>query len=437
MALRKVIFWLHLVAGLVAGLVIGIMSFTGVALAYEKEIVAWAERGAQRVEVPAAGTPRLPLEELMRRVRESRPDFQPVSVVVKSDPGAAVGFSLGRAGAVYADPYTGEVRTPEPTAWRGFMSAMVSWHRYVALSGDSRATGKAITGACNAAFLVLGLTGIYLWWPRLWSFAALKGVAYFNFKFRGKARDWSWHNVIGIWSVVPIVVMTATALPISYRWAGDLLNQLNGPAATPAPGPGAEAAVALPAPSEGARPLGHEALLASVQQQLPGWKQITLNLGGGPGAGPGGPPRAEGQAAAPAPGGGSGREGGPAAGSRSEGPARGGNGLRPVAFSVREADSWPRTATTTLALNPYTGEVLRREGYADLPLGRQIRSWTRFLHTGEALGPIGQAVAGLGSLGGVFLMWTGFALSWRRFFGRNRRPDAAGLPDRPRTATVS
>ena len=42
--LRPVVFWLHLVAGVVAGATIAIMSFTGVALAFEKEIIAWAER---------------------------------------------------------------------------------------------------------------------------------------------------------------------------------------------------------------------------------------------------------------------------------------------------------------------------------------------------------------------------------------------------------
>ena len=46
---RRVIFWMHLVAGLTAGIVIGIICLTGTALAFENEIVAWAERDARRV----------------------------------------------------------------------------------------------------------------------------------------------------------------------------------------------------------------------------------------------------------------------------------------------------------------------------------------------------------------------------------------------------
>ena len=48
---RKILFWLHLIAGVVAGVIIFIMSATGVALAFEKEIIAWAERDVRRVTV--------------------------------------------------------------------------------------------------------------------------------------------------------------------------------------------------------------------------------------------------------------------------------------------------------------------------------------------------------------------------------------------------
>lgn len=394
MTLRKFIFWLHLVAGLVAGIVILVMSATGAALAYEKEVIAWAERDAQRVTAPT-GVSQLPIDELIARARAARPDFQPTSVIVKSDPGAAVTLSLGRSGALYVNPYTGDVRSPEPTAWRSFMSTMVAWHRYIALSGDNRALGKAITGACNAAFLVLGVTGLYLWWPRTWSKRALGAITTMRFNLRGKARDFNWHNAVGLWSAIPIIIMSATALPISYAWAGNLLNKLNGPDATPPAGP-----ITLPPPAPGAKRLAYQPLLSAVQQQVPAWKQITLNLGG-PAAGGGRQP----------------------------------GGIQPVTFSVREANRWPRTATTTLALDPFTGETVRREGYEDLPLGRQVRAWTRYLHTGEALGPLGQGIAGLGSLGGVLLVWTGFTLSWRRFFGRRTAVHAEkGGPQENETA---
>jgi uncharacterized iron-regulated membrane protein len=66
------------------------------------------------------------------------------------------------------------------------------------------------------------------------------------------------------------------------------------------------------------------------------------------------------------------------------------------------------------------------ETFADLEAGRQWRSWVRFVHTGEYYGVAGQTVAGLASLGGAFLVWTGIALSLRRFTAwRERRSKPA------------
>jgi uncharacterized iron-regulated membrane protein len=81
---------------------------------------------------------------------------------------------------------------------------------------------------------------------------------------------------------------------------------------------------------------------------------------------------------------------------------------------VKERGAWPLFAITQLTLDPFTGGVLRQENFTDYNLGRKIRSWTRFLHTGEALGWAGQTVAAMASFGGVVLVWTGLALACRR-----------------------
>ncbi len=44
----------------------------------------------------------------------------------------------------------------------------------------------------------------------------------------------------------------------------------------------------------------------------------------------------------------------------------------------------------------------------------KARGWLRFAHTGELGGLTGQIIAGIGCLGGVFLVYTGFALAVRR-----------------------
>src|SRR5688572_20433385 len=110
MRFRQITFWLHLIAGLIAGVVILIMSATGVALAFEKEIIAWAERDVRRVAPPQAGTQRLGLDELLNTLREQRPGGRPSTIILDSDASAAVLIGFGRTNTFYVDPYTGAVR---------------------------------------------------------------------------------------------------------------------------------------------------------------------------------------------------------------------------------------------------------------------------------------------------------------------------------------
>lgn len=57
------------------------------------------------------------------------------------------------------------------------------------------------------------------------------------------------------------------------------------------------------------------------------------------------------------------------------------------------------------------------EDFSRLNQGRQLRMLARWLHTGELFGMVGQTVAAFSTLAAILLVWTGFALAWRRFFG--------------------
>jgi len=432
MNFRKITFWLHLLAGLIAGVVILIMSVTGAALAFEKDLIAWAERDVRRVEAPA-GAARLSLEELLANAQKLKPGERPSNITLDADPNVALLVSFGRTNAFYMNPYTGEVRDQPSPGMRAFMQVMIEWHRYLGGHDEKRALGKAITGACNAAFLFLAVSGLYLWWPRQWTRQALSAVGLMNFKLSGKARDWNWHNAVGLWTAPVLIVLTATAMPISYQWAGNLIYKLTGsPVPTPGGPPGAASpAVELPTPPEGAKPLGLAAMFEVAQKEFPNWKQISQRA-----TGPGGGQRTV--AAGFQPGGknvdesGRGKKSG-----RNESPDANPDGKmpsskagrmpastgerrapQPVTLAVIERGQWPLFSSTQLTLDPFTGAVLRKEGFGDQNLGRQVRSWTRFLHTGEALGFVGKAVAGLASAAAALLVWTGFALAWRRFFPR-------------------
>jgi uncharacterized iron-regulated membrane protein len=325
----------------------------------------------------------------------------------------------GRSEGVYVNPYTGEVREQGAQGWRSFFHTMEEWHRWLATSGDNRPVGKAITGVSNAAFLFLALSGLYLWWPRKWTLRAMRPTLWFRSGLKGKARDFNWHNTIGFWSLPVLIVLTTTGMVISYKWASDLVFKLTGNEPPVAQGPAAAPPVKVPTPPEGAKPIGLEPLFAEARKQVPAFETITVRLGGGQR-----PNAPQGQAQGPQ-----------GQGPQGQGPqAQAPQGPQALTFAIREQGAWPLFAAAQVSMDPFTGQVLRRETFADYNLGRKARSWMRFLHTGEALGWIGQLLAAVASLGGVLLVWTGFALSWRRFFP-SRRPSTDAVE--PETAEAA
>jgi uncharacterized iron-regulated membrane protein len=127
----KLVFWLHLIAGAVTGLVILQASVTGVLLMYERQLVAWAERGPLQTDPPA--TPALTPSTLLARAHDQRPGLPPaVTLVFRRDPREPAEIQLGREGSVYLNAYTGEIAGTSHAGLRGFFQQVTGWHRWFA-----------------------------------------------------------------------------------------------------------------------------------------------------------------------------------------------------------------------------------------------------------------------------------------------------------------
>jgi uncharacterized iron-regulated membrane protein len=400
-SIRTVLFWFHLAAGITAGGVVLIMSATGVALTYEKQVLEWADRGAWSAP-PSSGAARLSPETLLARVRETQPEAAPTTLTLHADAAAPATVTMAGQRALLVDPYTGDVIGPPPSRLRSFFRAMTSWHRWLAAGGEGRATGKAITGAANLAFLFLVVSGIYIWVPRLWSRTQFRNVLWFRRGVQGRARDFNWHNVIGIWSAVPLALVVLGAVPISYPWANNLVYRLVGeeppaPAQARPAGPpenaGRDGIQGQARQQDAAAPIaapdftGIDRAYAVALEQSPEWRAVSIRI--------------------------------PNAAQRS------------VSLTIDKGYGGQPQKRGTLTVTR-AGDVERWETFADLSAGRRLRSWLRFVHTGEYYGLTGQTIAGLVSAGGVGLVWTGLALAVRRFANwlANRSRQRGAAPTR-------
>ena len=177
-AFRTALFWLHLAAGVAAGLVILVMSATGAVLAFKPQILNQVDRKVRFVE--PAGTPRLAPSQVLAAAQAIRPDVQPATLVLDRDPSAAAAVGFGRDGTLYVNP------TPAPSSAQGSAGAQQLFrttedlHRWLSLGGENRDTGRSLTGASNLAFLALAVSGLFLWWPHKWLPQHVNAILFFQ-----------------------------------------------------------------------------------------------------------------------------------------------------------------------------------------------------------------------------------------------------------------
>jgi uncharacterized iron-regulated membrane protein len=363
-AFRKILFWMHLIAGLTAGVIVFIMCVTGALLSFERQVIEYSEKEV-RYAAAADGSSVLSPQLVIDKLREARPDAKPTAMSRPNEPGATWAFNLGREGYLYLDPYTGAIAGEGNRSVRNVMSELRNWHRYLALSGDGRPWGKAITGASNLLFLFLAISGIYIWFPRQLRWSSIRPVIWFKRGLRGKSRNFNWHNTIGFWTSLFLIVFTLTATVISYQWASNLLYTLTGNE--------------VPAQQQQSNnrqtekpyeyPPDIDAAWATAQTHAPGWKSISLRL-----------------------------------------PVEKDSAV----FTIDEGIYWNIFGRSTLNVDAGTGAVSKWEPYGEQNSARQLRSWFRFTHTGETGGIIGQVIGFIACVGGAFLVWTGFSLALRR-----------------------
>lgn len=371
MKLRKLIFWLHLTAGVFAAIVVFIMSITGVALTYQKQMTEWADRSYWPAPPEPGATP-LPLDTLLSKVKEAVPDAKPSNIILYSEPGSPAVVTVSQGKNAIVDRYTGEITGEGSAAIRSFFSTMTAWHRYVGAAGESRPIGKAITGASNLAFLFIVISGIYIWWPRSWTRQSLRSVTWFRTGVRGRARDFNWHNVFGFWTAIPLFFVVISATVISYPWATALVYRI-----TNTEQPRNEARSNAASGADNIDPSGIDGLVARAEQQAPGWRTLNFRL----------PASSEKQ----------------------------------ITFNIDKGWGGQPQHRSTVVLERATGEVARAQRFADQNTGQRARSWMRFVHTGEFYGLTGQTIAGIASAAACMLVITGLSLSVRRFLAWVKR----------------
>lgn len=379
MTTRRILFWSHLIVGCLFGIFTAFMAGTGSIMSFQRLSFAWAERGIH--VSPGAGHRALPIEDLVRRAQTAE-NGPPPSITVSSDPSAPVTFHTGRFTVLYMDPYTGAALGHGSVGIRRFFATVEGLHRWFGAYGKLRQPARSFKAAVNLGLLFLLVTGFMLWLPKTFSRKYLRPIVWPRRGLKSKAKNWNWHNSVGIWCLLPLSIMVLTGAVLSYEWANNLLFRATGNLPSP-PDHVFNRAGATRVLRGSTR---WEPLMARAKSQVREWRTITMDI-------PDDPDEAASTAI--------------------------------VGFTIDVGNGVEVNKQSRLVLREATGDVVEWTPFASENLGQQLRALARWTHTGESAGIAGQTTALCASLGMLLLVWTGFSLvvnrlnSWK---GRSRRP---------------
>lgn len=403
--IRKVVFRLHLSVAAAVGAFVLTLAATGVILSLEETVTGLAER---RHFVPAAEAAPLPPAALVQAAESwgavRGTPLTATSLRYRPDPRAPVRVDAGRELHLYVDPYRADVLGRGPGRIDRFFTFVHDLHRWLAVPSGSVRRARAVTGAVNLAFLFLLVTGPFLWLPTRFTKRALANILLFQRGARGAWRDLNLHQVIGIWTVIPLIAIAVTGMVTSYPAVADRVYPVVGRAV---PGRewggghgGREAGAGSTREADAAQEAGAgaqvlreeqpahnlEGALRAGRDWVPNWRSLTLIL----------PRIAD----------------------------------RELRIEIRDGGNGQPHKKGMLTVDAATGDPRAWETFADETAGRRAQEFLRYAHTGEYWGVTGRLIAGLCSLAAAAMVWTGLALAFRRLrrWVTLRRTRAAGGP---------
>lgn len=365
---KRIVFQLHWLFGITAGLVLALMGVTGAAYSFQDELMRAINPDVLQVEVrdsgvlsPAVLVPKLEAASQQRVIG--------LWLEVEGDRAARVFFAPPpgerRGPSRYFDSYSGEL-LDEPRG-QGFFDLMLKLHRFLAM-GDY---GKQVTAASTLTLLFFCLSGLYLRWPRQAS--SWRAWLTLDWARKGRSFNWDLHAVAGTWCLALYLLAALTGLYWSYDWYREGATTL----LSAEPSGQQRSGKRAPPPAGELPPVSYQAVWDGLQRAT-GSQLSSYNLRF---------PTVAGQPA--------------------------------TVFYLRE-DAAHERAFNQLELDPLSGAPGRHKRYEQQAFGDQLLTSVYALHVGSYFGLTGRILMMLASLAMPLFAITG----WLLYLDRRRKKRA-------------
>ena len=337
---------------------------TGVGLTYERQMIQSAQQ-ADFPKSPSENAVRMSIDNVIKVAQEFKTE-KPLSISFSNENNSPFVIKEGRKTLAYLNPFTGEEITTPGYETKVFLGKLRAFHRWLTLDGKFSETGRWVNGIANVIFFLLAITGLYLWLPSKFNKRAFKQkLIVTNDHKSSQSRDYQWHNTFGFYMAPLLIVITFTAFFFSFKWPGNTLKSYVSSQAEKFPEP---TALTL---EEREKQLSMQALLTEVEKANTQWQTLNFSLNNSP--------------------------------------------QSIQTFQMDMGNGGEPTKRKTVFVNTLNGHIVAVKNFDDNSTYRKVRSYIRFLHTGEMYGLIGQTLAGLASLFACLLVYTGISMSFRRW----------------------
>jgi len=217
---KKLWFKIHWFLGVVFGITLILIGISGAVLSYQKELLKLINPDTYKVQIQE-NQKILTIQEILEKYQEKNKDRKINSISFSSNTSDSVSISIAskdpnnkRGESIYLNPYTAEV-LPEIIGSDFFMF-FFRLHRWLTFQGDYRSFGKNVVAISTIACIVLVISGIIVYWPRI-KYNFLKSFT-FSFKNKKRALLSTMHSAIGMWLIPVFLLMCLTGLYWSYDW---------------------------------------------------------------------------------------------------------------------------------------------------------------------------------------------------------------------------